>query len=346
MPIDTYGDVYGDVYGDAGGGSTTASAQSASVSFTAADATTNPATIVGGWAMGGGYPFLGYPGSLTQLPSPSPGYEPVDIVRGATHELLSGGNVRDRIGVRRRFTLNWPAMSDANYSLLRSLTRLPGPYRYLDPVELNMLTANQSTGSDALRTTEGAMARFQGTLASSATQFRSWTRSFAWSTGTALGATGRGIYLYTSDATVDPTWAAVRPGITYTASGYLRATAAVSMQAGIDWMSAAGAFISVSLGTGAAVSTSNFNTRFTVTATAPAGAAYGIPFWINTTTTGAAITVYLDEPQMEEGATASTFRLGAGTPLVAVDSLGHTIPLADGTVGYALHQVELVLLEL
>jgi hypothetical protein len=297
--------------------------------------------------MAGGYPFLGYPGSLTQLPSPSPGYEPVDIVRGATHELLGGGNVRDRIGVRRRFTLNWPAMSDANYSLLRSLTRLPGPYRYLDPVELNMLTPNQSTGSDALRTTEGAIARFQGTLASSGTLFRSWTRSFAWSTGTALGATNRGIYMYSNTTVPDPTWPACRPLTQYTASAYLRATAAVSMYAGFDYHDAAGTYLSTSaVGTATALSTSNFNTRVSVTATTPATAAYAIPFWLNSNTTGAAITVYLDEPQLEEGATASTFRLGVGTPLVAIDSLGHTVPLADGTVGYALHAVELVLLEL
>jgi hypothetical protein len=300
----------------------------------------------GGLAMGGGYPYLGYPGSLMQLPSPAPGYEPADLIRAGTHELLSGGNVRDRIGVRRRFTLNWPAMTDANFVLLRSLMRLPGPYRYMDPLEGNLLTANQSTGSDELRTTEGAMARFQGTLSSSTAQFRSWTRAFAWATGTALAATGRGIYLYTSDATVDATWAAVRPSVQYTASGYLRTSAAVSMQAGIDWMTAAGVFISVSLGTGVAVSTSNFNARPTVTATAPSNAAYGIPFFINTTTTGAAITVYLDEPQFEEGGSASTFRLGAGTPLVSVDSLGHTVLLAEPTIGYALHEVELVLLEL
>jgi hypothetical protein len=300
----------------------------------------------GGLAMGGGYPYLGYPGSLMQLPSPAPGYEPADIIRGGTHELLSGGNVRDRIGVRRRFTLNWPAMTDTNYVLLRSLTRLPGPYRYMDPLEGNLLTVNQSNGSDELRTTEGAMARFQGTLASSTAQFRSWSRSFAWNTVTNLSATGRGIYLYTSDAAVDASWTAVRPSVQYTASGYLRATSTVSMQAGIDWMTSAGAFISASLGTGAAVSTANFNTRFTVTATAPSNAAYGIPFFINTSTPGTTLTVYLDEVQMEEGASASAFRLGAGTPLVSVDSLGHTVLLAEPTIGYALHEVELVLLEL
>lgn len=263
------------------------------------------------------------------------------------HELLGGGNVVDRNGVRRRFTLNWPATSDDNWALLRTLTRISGPFRYLDPLERNMLTPNQSTGSDELRTIEGAMARFQGTLSSSTAQFRSWTRSWAWDTVTNLSVTGRGIYLYTSNTTVDATWAAVRPSTQYTASGYLRSTSAVSMQAGIDWMTAAGVFISASLGTGAAVSTSDFNTRFTVTATSPSNAAYGIPFWINTSTPGTILTVYADELQMEEAAAATAFRFGAGTPLVSVESLDHNVPIANGqAAGFAMHEIELVLLEL
>jgi hypothetical protein len=289
---------------------------------------------------------LGYPGALQALPSPAPGYAPVDEVRGGTHELLSGAQVRDRIGVRRRWTLSWPAITDDQWALIRSLVRLPGPFRYLDPLERNMLTPNQSTGSDELRTIVGAMARFQGTLSSSTAQFRNWTRAFAWNTVTNLTITGRGIYLYTSDTAVDGTWTAVRPSVQYTASGYLRATSAVSMQAGIDWMTSAGAFISPSLGTGAAVSTANFNTRFTVTATAPSNAAYGIPFFINTSTPGTTLTVYLDEAQMEEAGSAAAFRLGVGTPWVSVESLGHNIVLAEGnTTGAALHECELVLIE-
>jgi hypothetical protein len=296
--------------------------------------------------MGGGYPYLGYPGSLMQLPSPAPGYEPVDVVRGGTHELLSGGNVRDRLGVRRRFVLSWPATSDASYVLLRSLTRLPGPYRYMDPLELNLLTENQSIGTDELRTTEGFSAFTQGTVSSSSTFARSWSRSLAWATGTALAATDRGVRLFTDVGAVDRTWAAVRPSTQYTISGYLRSTAAVSMSAGINWYDTAGVLITSVAGAGVALSTSNFNTRVTHTATSPSTAAYGVGKFLNTTTTGAAITVYFDELQLEEGSSASSFRLGVGTPLVSVDSLGHSILLADGTVGYALHQTELVLLEL
>jgi hypothetical protein len=293
-----------------------------------------------------GYPYLGYGGTLTQLPSPAPGYEPADILRGGTHELLGGGHVRDRIGSRRRFTLNWVALSDDNWSLVRTLARLPGPYRYLDPTERNLLTTNQSTGTDELRTTDGIRAVNQGTITSDSTQARSGVRSLAWATGTALAATGRGVAF--SNPSVDVSWAAVRPSVAYSFQVWAHASAAVTMQAQIDWYTAAGAYISTSTGTAASVATgAGAWTQLTAAnKTSPPTAAYGIGGSTNTATTGAAVTVWFDDPQQEEGATATTWRLGAGTPLVAVDSVTSSIPMADGTAGYALHAVELVLLEL
>lgn len=293
-----------------------------------------------------GYPHLGPAGALVQLPSPAPGYEQPDILRGGTHELVGGGNVRDRIPARRRYTLSWPAISDDHLSTIRTLTRLPGPYRYLHPLERNLLTVNQSTGTDELRTTEGVVARFQGVCSSDTAQTRSGTRSIKWDSQAALSISGRGPYLYTSEFTLDGTWTAVRPSTQYTFSGYARASAAVSFQALIDWHDATGAFLSVSLGTGTAVGTGDFNTRLSVTATSPATAAYGIGAFINTTTPGATRQVWFDDLQLEEGASVTNWRLGAGTPLVAVDSFAPSIVIADGAVGTAYHAVELTLVEL
>jgi hypothetical protein len=295
--------------------------------------------------MGGGVPWLGYPGSLQQLPKPAVGYEPADIIRAANHELLNGGNTVDRLGVRRQFTLSYPATSTANYLLLRALTRIPGPYRYLDPVELNQLTVNQSIGGDELRTTDGVVARFQGVVTVDTAQFRSWTRSFKWDSQSALSATGRGPYLYNSSTTVDGTWAAIRPGVQYTLSGYARASAAVNFQALIDWHSPTGTYLSTVTGSSTAVGTTDFTTRLTVTATAPANAGYGIGAFINTSTPGATRQVWFDELQLEEGAAASSFRLGVGTPWVTVESLGHSVVLSNVITGRELHQVEMVLVE-
>lgn len=296
--------------------------------------------------MPGGYPYLGPAGALVQLPSPAPGYEPAEVLRAGTHELLGGGNVRDRLGIRRRITLAWPALSDDNYSLVRGLVRSLGPFRYLDPTERNLLTPNQAGGSDDLRTIEGVSARTQGTITSSTTFARSGQRSLAWATGSALAATDRGYALRTS-STVDATWTAVRPSIAYTVSAYARTSAAVSMKAGMEWYDAAGTIIgSAVFGSGVPLSTSNFNTRVTHTATSPSNAAYAVGLLLNSTTTGAAITTYADEFQLEEAGSVGTWRLGVGSPLVAVEGFSASVPLADATLGFAWHEVELVLVEL
>lgn len=295
--------------------------------------------------MPAGIPYLGPAGSLTALPSPAPGYAPVDEIRGGTHELLAG-SVRDRLRVLRRYTLSWPGLTDDNWATVRQMMLLPGPHRYLDPLERNMLTPNQAHGTDHLRSTEGFSARTQGTISSSTTFFRSGSRAAAWATGSALGSTDRGYVLRTS-TTVDATWTAVRPSVGYTISGYLRTSATVSVKAGFEWYDSAGVIIgSAVFGSGVSLSTSNFTTRVTHTATSPSTAAYAVGLFFNSTTTGGAITVYLDEAQIEEAAAVTGWRIGGGTPLVSVDSLDHSIVVADGLLGVAYHAAELQLLEL
>ena len=59
-----------------------------------------------------------------------------------------------------------------------------------------------------------------------------------------------------------------------------------------------------STGTGTALSTSVFTTQVTHTATSPSKAAYALGLFHNSNTTGGAITVYLDEAQIEEATAA------------------------------------------
>jgi hypothetical protein len=129
------------------------------------------------------------------------------------------------------------------------------------------------------------------------------------------------VALHTSVSTIDGTWAAVLPSTQYTFSAYARTSAAVSMQAAIEWRDAAGAVISTSTGTGVALQTGDWTARPAVTATSPANAAYAVGLLLNTTTTGAAITIYVDDPQLEQAAAATAAVLGTGVPLVVIDSL-------------------------
>jgi hypothetical protein len=293
-----------------------------------------------------GYPYLGRAGALVQLPSPMPGYEATPLIRGGTHELAAGGNVRDRSGVSRRWVLSWPALNADSWTLVHKPLWVPGPYRYLDVWEPNLLTANQSTGTDHLRDTTGFRAVTQGAVASSAAWAHGDLRSLEWDTDTALTvASGRGVAFSTSLTSVDKSWAAVRPSVAYSFSVWAHASVAVSMAARIDWYTAAGALISSDAGTGTAVSTSGWTQLTCANKTSPSTAAYGICGVHNTTTTGAALIAYFDDAQLEEGAAATSWRVGVGTPLVSVDALSPSVLLGDAALGTVLREAELVLLE-
>jgi hypothetical protein len=283
--------------------------------------------------------WLGPAGSLVQLPQPQPGIEAGRARRGAVHELAGGGAVLDVTGRARNYRLSWEYLTADELATLEVLAELPGPCRLIDSNRRNYLTPNQSSGTDALADATGMSAFTQGTVASSTAQARQGARSLAWATGTALAATGRGVRWFTDVNTIDPTWAAVLPGTPYTFSVYAKTSAAVSMQCGMNFYDANGSLITSPSGSGVALSTSVW-TRLSYSDVTPANTAYAIGKSFNTTTTGSAITVYFDQAQLEQETTAGTWEFGTGTPMVAVDQLAQSYPLA----GY--YSPELGLVEL
>lgn len=291
--------------------------------------------------------WLGPAGALVGFRAPGPDYSPPLLRLGGTHETL-GGLVRDTTGYRREIAITLPPDLPAEaYSALESLFVFPnGPYRFIDPTRRNLLGANQSSGTDALRDATGFSAFAQGVVSSSTAQARSGSRSLAWNTQTALAATARGIRLFTSLSPIDRNWAAVLPSTDYTISSYVRASAAVSMQAGLEWYDAAGSQISAPAGAGVAVGTGDWLTRLAFTATSPSNAAYGVGKFFNTTTTVSPITVFFDDLQLEQAAAASAAVLGTGTGPVTIDQLepDHSNWYADASP--PLLGATLVLLEL
>jgi hypothetical protein len=264
--------------------------------------------------------WLGPAGGLVQVRAPSPDYTTPRIRLGGTHETLAGGLIRDTIGYRRTITLRLPPDQTAEqYSALEALYELPlGPYRYLDPTRRNLLTANQSSGTDAARDTTGLVVNTQGVISSSTAQAHSGTRSILWDTVTPLGATGRGVTFGTSSTGPDKTWAAVLPSTAYTLSMWARASAAVQMKSRIDYCDAAGTNLSTINGTPVTLSTSW--QQITATGTSPSNVAYALARATNSDTPAGAVQVYLDDAQLEEGSTASTWVLGTGVPLMTIDS--------------------------
>jgi len=267
---------------------------------------------------------LGPAGALVPFRAPDPSYTSPLVKLGATHELSGPHRVRDVTGFLRTITLKLPPDLTAEaYSALESLFVLPdGPYRFIDPTRRNLLTANQSSGTGALRTVEGWSAPAQGTVTSDTAQARSGTRSLKWDTVTSLTLTGRGVYLPGPAGTPDSTWAAVLPSTVYTFSAYVRANAAITMQAVIDWRDVTGATISTDSGTGVSVSTTDWSTRLVcANKTSPSTAAYAVPAVLDSVAPSAIRQVWVDDPQLEQAAAATNAVLGTGVPLVSIDSL-------------------------
>jgi hypothetical protein len=301
---------------------------------------------VAGW-------WLGPAGSLVQLPDPAPGLSRPRVRRRAVHyPAARGGQVTvDDLGRYAQVTLAYTEQNSITQDELAILERLAetqgaAAYRFVDGSQRNYLTPNQSSGTDALADATGFSAFTQGTVASSTAQKRTGARSLAWNTVTALGATGRGIRLFTDATTTTPdgTWAAILPSTPYTFTTYVRASAAVSMQPGMNFYDAAipPNLVSSASGSGVAVSTTDWSTRLVYTVTSDATAAYAVPKAFNTTTTGAAITVWFDDLQLEQAGSAGAAVTGQGTPVVDVASLAPQVLWLNPP----LYTAELVLEEL
>jgi hypothetical protein len=123
-------------------------------------------------------------------------------------------------------------------------------------------------------------------------------------------------------------------GRVYTASLWVRPSAARQLRADILWYTAAGAFISSSAGTASTGVVTTW-TRHTLTAIAPATAAFAAIQFTSTDATNAD-TIYLDGLRLAEGSGASSYRWTgaewASTSTRTADRLLYGVNGADGVV--------------
>lgn len=268
-------------------------------------------------------------GNLQRLPPPGNGIDATPEKVGGAHELLSGGRSYDVAGIRRTYKMSWQYVEPADWIVLEALylgAYGPEPYVLLDPARTNLLTANQSTGTEALADTTGYAVQGVGTITSSAVLASTGLRSLLWAhPSAAIGAAGvqttAGAYGTTGTPATD-TPAVV--GLTYTGSLQARAVAAaasVTLQLSLQWYTAAGVFISASTGTATGVTNAAW-VQLTASAAAPATAAIARLQIANTVAIPAAHPgVYLDDWQMQDDPAFTFWTPGTGVPRVHFDSL-------------------------
>jgi len=277
--------------------------------------------------------YLGALGALAALPDPEAGLSLTPERIGSPHQLLSGAKVRDTIGYSRQWQLSWTAITLAQYGLLEGFYygfTGGGPYYFVDDEQTNLLPLNVSTGTDTTGATTGAVAGSNVALFSSTGAATSWN-----SLGGPFPANGTltlGHNLSTSvvAGNVISKLASAVPvvaGATYTASVYVSTPAFTRAWVFVQWLNGSGAVVSTITGNAVAVST---NARTLIAGVAPATAVTAqVGLQVESAnTTGSAQFLYSDGWQFEMNGAASSWQPGIPVPLVTVESLSRSTPLA------------------
>jgi hypothetical protein len=273
--------------------------------------------------------YLGPVGNLIALPSIGRGISAALTVPSAVHQIAGrGGRVIDRFpgAAARTYQMARSWLTADEVTILEAMylgAYGSGPFVLFDPWRRNMLSANQSSGTDVLDDTTGFVPTNTAILSSSTVLAEHGQRSLAWAV-TAISMpviTG----LLTNEALADVTHdVPVVPSTAYTAQVRGRlSTSTGTIRPDLRWYDSAGAFISINSGTAVALVTGSWTTA-TVTATAPSNAALA-RFKLANTVMGAAQTIYLDKWQLEQASTAGAWVLGTGVPRVSfTDDLGES----------------------
>lgn len=284
--------------------------------------------------------YLGRVGNLIALPSVGKGITASLDLPTAIHQIAGtrGGRVVDLVGAAKRtFTFPRDYLTLDELSIFETMALGgygPGPYVLLEPWRRNLLTANQSTGTDVLADTTGFAAN-AGTITSDIVQADQGLRSLTWAVTAANQQvlTGNLTSITGADDTVD---IPVLPSTVYSARVRDRiSTSTGTARLDMRWFTAAEVFISESTGTATALSTAAFTDLPCLNITSPSNAAL-LRLKVIDTVMGAAQTHFLDKWQLQFGATLDPWTIGTGVPRVCfTDSFDQTynlFPFVSGSV--------------
>jgi hypothetical protein len=246
--------------------------------------------------------YLGPVGYMQKLPDPEQQLPSNHKRVRGTHQLLNGHSVVDEwLSTTREYQLTWNIMQEAEFQILKALSEGafgPPPYAFLDPNQDNLLTANQSSGTNVLQdVSDFAVGTIVPSSISSSTAVSYLRpRSLAWAV-TAVNcelATGT-IQLGAADPNAD---VPVIFGEYYRAAVRARLAGSTgSLYCTIRWYTAAGVFINDTVSPLTPLSATAW-TKVEVIGTPPATAALARVRVINGAF-GVATTIYLDDFRLQ-----------------------------------------------
>lgn len=270
--------------------------------------------------------YFGAPGALIEIEWPRKGVSGARTPR-VEEFVLGAGDVRvDRqLLTKRRYTLGWEALVYSDWVTIWAYEQGHnglGPWAFLDPNIVNLLTANQSSTTSQMYDITGfTVTGTGGSIASSATVVKRGPRSLAWAFST--------ISPGTSTLTLDPPstmWygVPVHIGDPYVFSAQLRGSGSdpiLDVTPQMLWYTSTGGLISTSSGTPVTTGAGAWSQAY-VTDTAPATAAFTLcRLSTSSATVSGGSMLNVDELQLEVGSTPSTWRPGVGVFPVEIISL-------------------------
>lgn len=281
---------------------------------------------------------FGRPGSLVALPWPAG-----SLVKPAEHSVAdfvtgSGAHRITRLlRAPRVYIVQWEAFRYDTFAKIEAFHlghNGIGPWAFIDPSAINLLTINQASATSDRNAVQGFsnVAANHGALSSNADAAHihrtGAPRSLRWLWATAPFSSPR----LDLDTVYTP-WHGVPcvVGQPYTWSAWVKpdgvVDASIQVEAKIQWRNSAGGVVGAEATGG--VQTVAAWTRLVCTSTAPAGAAFCSPRLVAvgaTITTGGSL--YIDEMQLEINSAATDWRPGNGVYPVSILGLAETVPWA------------------
>lgn len=265
--------------------------------------------------------WFGNPGELVELPSPMRGITGTPSVETSVTTLLSGAKVVQRAArSSRAWTLPYRLLTDAEASLILGYYvghYGRGPFVFISELDTNLLSPNQSSGTDALATTEGFTAS-HGSFTSSTAQQYQGSRSALWTLPSSTPGTPPYVSL---------TWPGSTHGIPvlpltdYAASARISADSATfDARIALVWKTDAGGVISTSQWSPTSLSGSLANfSHVAISGPSPATAAY-VEIRIIAETMVNDGHMAVDQIQFEMNSVSTDWVPGVGVPRVAIIS--------------------------